>query len=67
MFQAGDEVEILSCERDPRLVGKKGYIIDEAPPFNGVWAVHGIPGFLTPNSMGCYARELRATGNRRRR
>lgn len=66
MFQAGDEVEIISCELDPRLVGKVGYVIDEAPPFNGVWAVHGLAGILTPNSMGCHAHELRKTGNRRK-
>ncbi|MFI0905746.1 hypothetical protein ACH4TE_19770 [Streptomyces sioyaensis] len=66
MFHAGDEVQVISCEEDPRLVGKRGYVIDEAPPFNGVWAVHGMPGFLTPNSHGFYAHEIRATGNRKK-
>ncbi|QDN84368.1 hypothetical protein [Streptomyces sp. RLB3-6] len=65
MFEAGDEVEIVACEADPRMVGKKGHVIDEAPPFNGRWAVHGIPGILTPNSIGCYASELRKTGRKR--
>ncbi|WP_331720101.1 hypothetical protein OG762_51635 (plasmid) [Streptomyces sp. NBC_01136] len=65
MFEAGEEVEIVSCEADSRMVGKVGVILDEAPPFNGVWTVWKIPGFLTPNKIGCYARELSKTGNRR--
>ncbi|RPF33592.1 hypothetical protein [Streptomyces sp. TLI_185] len=67
MFQAGDIVQIVSCERDSRLVGKRGYIIDEAPPFNGLWAVHGLPGFLTANSGGFTANELRKVGHDPRR
>ena len=62
MFQAGDIVQIVSCE-DRRLVGKRGHIIDEAPPFNGVWSVHGLPGILTANSRGFYAHELRKVGH----
>lgn len=63
MFQEHDEVEITACEYDSRLIGKRGFIIDQAPPFNGRWAVHGIPGILTANSGGFYAHELRKTGN----
>ncbi|MFD3542299.1 hypothetical protein ACFWUQ_22810 [Streptomyces sp. NPDC058662] len=32
MFNAGAEVEILSCEDDPRAKGKTGRIVDEVPP-----------------------------------
>ena len=67
VFQAGDIVQIVSCERDSRLVGKRGYIIDEKPPFNGLWAVHGLPGFLTANSGGFEAHELRKVGHDPRR
>lgn len=60
MFQAGDQVQITSCEEDPRAVGKTGRIVDEVPPgplTGGKWTVHGI-GFLI-GSVLCHTHELR--------
>lgn len=66
MFQAGDEVKILSCEDDPRAGGKTGKVIDEVPPgplTGGRWTVHGIGLCIGP--VLCHAHELRQTGRRR--
>ncbi|MGW2227474.1 hypothetical protein [Streptomyces formicae] len=63
MFNAGDEVKILSCEDDPRAAGKTGRIVDEvAPgPLTGHrWTVAGISLFIAP--VLCHANELRKTG-----
>lgn len=65
MFDPGDEVEAIGCVSDPRLNGKKGWIIDEIPPFNGLWTVTGMPGLFTPNTHAFRASELRKTGHRR--
>ncbi|MEV7581613.1 hypothetical protein [Streptomyces erythrochromogenes] len=63
MFKAGAEVEILSCEDDPRAKGKTGRIVDGVPPgplTEGRWTVNKISIFIGP--VLCHARELRATG-----
>lgn len=63
MFNAGAEVEILSCEDDPRAKGKTGRIVDEVPPgplTEGRWTVNRISIFIGP--VLCHAHELRATG-----
>ncbi|GAB2717290.1 hypothetical protein [Kitasatospora kifunensis] len=63
MFNAGDEVKILSCEDDPRAAGRTGWIVDEVQPgplTGGRWTVHGV-GFLI-GSVLCHANELQKTG-----
>ncbi|WP_406248279.1 hypothetical protein OG944_31520 [Streptomyces anulatus] len=60
MFQAGQEVLIVSCEDDPRAAGRTGRIVDEAPPgplTKGRWTVHGI-GLLIGPAL-CHTSELR--------
>ncbi|WP_415961986.1 hypothetical protein [Streptomyces sp. 021-4] len=32
MFNAGDIVQFISCDDDPRAIGKTGRILDEVPP-----------------------------------
>lgn len=32
MFNAGDIVELVSCDDDPRAIGRTGRILDEVPP-----------------------------------
>ncbi|MFI8083804.1 hypothetical protein ACIF6L_23735 [Kitasatospora sp. NPDC086009] len=63
-FAAGDEVLIVSCEDDPRAVGRTGRIVDEVPPgplTNGRWTVNRISWLIAP--VLCHAHELRPTGN----
>ncbi|MDX3537207.1 hypothetical protein PV721_23095 [Streptomyces sp. MB09-01] len=63
MFNAGAEVEILSCEDDPRAKGKTGRIVDEVSPgplTEGRWTVNRISIFIGP--VLCHAHELRTTG-----
>ncbi|MFH7337822.1 hypothetical protein SLH32_21355 [Streptomyces sp. KHY 26] len=65
MFHAGDEVEILACDDDPRAVGRRGRIVDQVPPgplTGGRWTVHGAGLLIGP--LLCHAHELRKTGNR---
>ncbi|MFE3430391.1 hypothetical protein [Streptomyces sp. NPDC059171] len=60
MFQAGQEVRIVSCEDDPRAAGRTGRIVDETPPgplTGGRWTVHRIG--LLVGSVLCHSHELR--------
>ncbi|WBP92199.1 hypothetical protein [Kitasatospora cathayae] len=62
-FNAGDEVLIVSCEDDPRAVGRTGVIVDEVPPgplTEGRWTVARV-GWLI-GSVLCHAHELTRTG-----
>ncbi|MFC9742933.1 hypothetical protein ACFVKC_34095 [Streptomyces noursei] len=66
MFQAGDEVQILTCADDPRATGRTGRIIDEVPPgplTEGRWTVHGVGLLIGP--ILCHTHELRPTGRRK--
>ncbi|MEW2307286.1 hypothetical protein AB0918_01280 [Streptomyces sp. NPDC006864] len=59
MFQAGQEVLIVSCEDDPRAAGRTGRIVDEAPPgplTGGRWTVHRIGLLVGP--VLCHFHEL---------
>ncbi|MFB7547967.1 hypothetical protein [Streptomyces sp. NPDC056154] len=61
-FKAGAKVRIVSCEDDPRAVGRTGRIVDEVPPgplTQGRWTVHGISIFIAP--VLCHTHELRPT------
>ncbi|MFC4512554.1 hypothetical protein [Streptomyces ehimensis] len=61
-FNPGDKVLIVSCEDDPRAVGRTGRIVDEAPPgklTGGRWTVNHIHFLIAP--VLCHARELRKT------
>jgi len=63
MFQAGDEVRIVSCEDDPRAVGRTGRIVDEVPPgklTQGRWTVNRISLLIGP--VLCHGSELQKTG-----
>ena len=63
MFQAGQEVLIVSCADDPRAAGKTGRIVDEVPPgklTQGRWTVNKIGIFIGP--VLCHATELQPTG-----
>lgn len=60
MFQAGQEVLIVSCEDNPRAAGRTGRIVDETPPgplTNGRWTVHRIGLLISP--VLCHTHELR--------
>lgn len=60
MFQAGQEVLIVSCEDDPRAVGRIGRIVDEVPPgplTNGRWTVNRVGLLIGP--VLCHSHELR--------
>ncbi|MFF8246769.1 hypothetical protein [Streptomyces griseus] len=60
MFQAGQEVLIVSCEDDPRAAGRTGRIVDEVPPgplTGGRWTVLGIGLLIGP--VLCHTSELR--------
>ncbi|MFH8869731.1 hypothetical protein [Streptomyces griseus] len=60
MFQAGQEVLIVSCEDDPRAAGRTGRIVDEVPPgplTGGRWTVRGIGLLIGP--VLCRTSELR--------
>ncbi|MFI9005511.1 hypothetical protein [Streptomyces sp. NPDC053541] len=51
MFNAGDIVEIISCEDDPRAVGKTGRVLDEVPPgplTDYRWTVDRISIWIAP-------------------
>ena len=52
-FSPGDEVVVVSSEFHPHTVGKTGRVIDEAPPFNGIWAVEGPLGWFVETFVGC--------------
>ncbi|MEU5221004.1 hypothetical protein AB0G79_33055 [Streptomyces sp. NPDC020807] len=63
MFNAGDKVLFLSCEDDPRAVGKTGVIIDEVPPgplTEGRWTVGSISIWIAPVLV--HAHEIRKIG-----
>ncbi|MFD9691328.1 hypothetical protein ACFWXO_36840 [Kitasatospora sp. NPDC059088] len=63
MFNAGQEVLIVSCEDDPRAVGRTGRIVDEVPPgplTQGRWTVNRIGFFIAPVLV--HAHEITATG-----
>ncbi|MEU9778459.1 hypothetical protein [Streptomyces sp. NPDC047968] len=63
MFQAGDKVLIVSCEDDPRAVGKTGRVLDEVPPgplTNGRWTVDRISIWIAPVLV--HAHEIRKVG-----
>lgn len=60
MFQAGQEVLIVTCEDNPRAVGRTGRIVDEVPPgplTNGRWTVHRVGLLIGP--VLCHTHELR--------
>ncbi|MEU5453523.1 hypothetical protein ACFY72_28280 [Streptomyces globisporus] len=60
MFQAGQEVRIVSCEDDPRAAGRTGRIVNETPPgplTNGRWTVHRVGLLIGP--VLCHPHELR--------
>ena len=60
MFQAGDQVLIVTCEDDQRAVGRTGRIVDEVPPgplTQGRWTVHGAGLLIGP--LLCHTHELR--------
>ncbi|MFE3662836.1 hypothetical protein ACFXOR_07655 [Streptomyces sp. NPDC059164] len=60
MFQAGQEVRIVSCEDDPRAAGRTGRIVDETPPgplTGGRWTVHCVGLLVGP--VLCHSHELR--------
>jgi hypothetical protein len=57
---ANDQVLIVSCEDDPRAVGRTGRIVDEIPPgplTAGRWTVAGISLFIRP--VLCHTHELK--------
>ncbi|WP_340559505.1 hypothetical protein [Streptomyces sp. GSL17-111] len=60
MFNAGDEVLIVSCEDDPRAAGRTGRIVDEVQPgplTGGRWTVHRVSPLIGP--VLCHGHELR--------
>ncbi|MFF7436597.1 hypothetical protein [Streptomyces sp. NPDC008122] len=60
MFRAGDIVLIVTCEDDPRAVGRTGRIVDEVPPgplTAGRWTVDRIGWLIGP--VLCHAHELK--------
>ncbi|SCE43946.1 hypothetical protein [Streptomyces sp. OspMP-M43] len=60
MFQAGQEVLIVSCGDDPRAAGRTGRIVDEVPPgplTEGRWTVNRIGLLIGP--VLCHTSELR--------
>ncbi|MFJ6611876.1 hypothetical protein ACIQPT_16545 [Streptomyces sp. NPDC091289] len=62
MFQAGQEVLIVSCDDDPRAAGRTGRIVDETPPgplTGGRWTVHRVGLLIGP--FLCHTHELRLT------
>nr|WP_246103143.1 hypothetical protein [Streptomyces piniterrae] len=65
VFQAGDIVQIVACEDEPRAVGRRGRIVDEVPPgplTGGLWTVHGAG--LLIGSLLCHTHELRKVSAR---
>ncbi|MFD9152299.1 hypothetical protein ACFWDF_34720 [Streptomyces diastaticus] len=66
MYQARDEVRIVSCADDGRAAGKTGVILDEVPPgplTEGRWTVK-VDAFWIADVL-CEPGELEKTGNRR--
>lgn len=64
MFQAGDEVFIVSCDDDPRAAGRVGRVVDEVPPgplTGGRWTVHGIGLLIGP--VLCHGSDLVKVGS----
>ncbi|MFB7829455.1 hypothetical protein ACFC8F_33930 [Streptomyces hydrogenans] len=60
MFNAGDIVEIIACEDDPRAIGKTGRVLDEVPPgplTDGRWTVDRISIWIAPVLV--HAHEIR--------
>ncbi|MEU6170170.1 hypothetical protein [Streptomyces tanashiensis] len=60
MFNAGDIVEIIVCEDDPRAGGKIGRVLDEVPPgllTQGRWTVDRISIWIAPVLV--HAHEIR--------
>ncbi|MFI7020118.1 hypothetical protein [Streptomyces sp. NPDC050164] len=63
MFEAGEEVLIVSCEDDPRAAGRTGRIVDEVAPgplTDFRWTVNGIGILIGP--VLCHGHELQSTG-----
>ncbi|GGZ83464.1 hypothetical protein [Streptomyces rubiginosohelvolus] len=63
MFKAGDEVQIVSCEDDPRAEGKTGRVLDEVTPSpltDYRWTVHQISPLIAP--VLCHGHEIVRTG-----
>ncbi len=59
MFKQHEKVLVVSCEDDPRAVGKTGRIVDEVPPgklTGGRWTVSGLGLFIAP--VRCHTSEL---------
>ncbi|MEV7535401.1 hypothetical protein [Streptomyces hydrogenans] len=51
MFNAGDIVKFVSCDDDPRAIGKTGRILDEVPPgplTDYRWTVDRISIWIAP-------------------
>ncbi|MCY0922874.1 hypothetical protein OS965_32825 [Streptomyces sp. H27-G5] len=68
MFTAGELVEIVSCQDDPRAIGRTGRIVDEIPPgplTAGRWTVGSISWLIAP--VLCHGYELRSITPRRTR
>lgn len=64
MFEAGQEVLIVSCEDDPRAEGRTGRIVDEVEPgalTEFRWTVHRIGPLIGP--VLCHTGELQPTGH----
>ncbi|MET9416105.1 hypothetical protein ABZY03_18355 [Streptomyces klenkii] len=58
-FTAGDKVRIISCEDDPRTVGRTGLTVDEVPPgplTGGRWTVAAIGVLIGP--VLCHGHEF---------
>ncbi|WP_428957971.1 hypothetical protein [Streptomyces sp. cg35] len=63
MFQAGDQVMVISCADKPRAKGKVGRIVDEVPPgplTEGRWTVTGL-GWSIGSAL-CHSHELTKAG-----
>ncbi|MFF3843418.1 hypothetical protein [Streptomyces sp. NPDC001930] len=63
MFNAGDQVLFISCEDDPRAVGRTGVVIDEVPPgplTNGRWTVGQITWLIAP--VLAHTHEIKKVG-----
>ncbi|NEC15080.1 hypothetical protein G3I34_22985 [Streptomyces sp. SID8014] len=62
-YTAGQHVVVVSCEDDPRAVGRTGRIVDEVPPgprTGGRWTVQGLGLLIGP--VLCDGHELRPAG-----
>ncbi|MYT25961.1 hypothetical protein GTW69_37795 [Streptomyces sp. SID7760] len=66
MYQARDEVRIVSCADDDRAAGRTGVVLDDVPPgplTEGRWTVK-VDAFWIADVL-CHSGELEKTGNRR--